>query len=151
MSLDVYLKSETPFWKQATSGIFIREGGKTFEISREEWDRRKPGVEPVAVVNQDDMTNDLYHDNITHNLTTMAKEAGIYKELWRPEELGVEKAWQLICPLSAGLVTLLRDPAHFKTFDPENGWGNYDVLVEFVKNYLRACIDNPDAKVEVCR
>lgn len=30
--------------------------------------------------------------NITHNLGRMAKEAGIYQHLWRPEEIGVTKA-----------------------------------------------------------
>ena len=34
-----------------------------------------------------------YSANITHNLGKMAEEAGIYKHLWRPEEIGITKAW----------------------------------------------------------
>lgn len=38
----------------------------------------------------------LYWANITHNLNSMAGAAGIYQHLWRPEEVGVTKARQLI-------------------------------------------------------
>lgn len=81
----------------------------------------------------------------------MAEEAGIYKALWRPEELGITKASQLIAPLGTGLDELLSNPEHFKAFNPTNGWGDYDGLVNFVKNYIKACVDYPDAQVEVCR
>lgn len=38
----------TPDNKKAAcnSGIFVRELGATIEISREEWDKRAPGIEP---------------------------------------------------------------------------------------------------------
>lgn len=32
---------------------------------------------------------DVFWANITHNLGRMADEAGIYKHLWRPEEIGM--------------------------------------------------------------
>lgn len=89
--------------------------------------------------------------NITHNLNVMAEAAGIYKELWRPDEIGITKASQLIAPLQAGLDLLLSDPDRFKQYNPKNGWGEYESLVEFVENYLEACEDNPDATVEVSR
>ena len=31
---------------------------------------------------------EVFSANITHNLGAMAKEAGIYMHLWRPDELG---------------------------------------------------------------
>jgi hypothetical protein len=89
--------------------------------------------------------------NITHNLGGMAGEAGIYKHLWRPEELGISKAKELISPLAVGLTTLLADPDKFKQHNPQNGWGNYDVLVRFVAEYLQACIQYPEADIEVSR
>ena len=94
---------------------------------------------------------EIYESNITHNLGLMAKKAGIYKYLWRPEEIGIFKASQLIEPLSAGLDLLLSDPDRFKKYDPSNGWGDYDGLVDFVRNYLAACEENQDAKVNVSR
>ena len=93
----------------------------------------------------------IYDRNITHNLNKMADEAGIYKHLWRPEEIEITKAAQLIEPLREGLSLLLSDPERFKKFDPENKWGDYDGLVNFVREYLAACEENPNASVSVSR
>jgi hypothetical protein len=93
----------------------------------------------------------IYDANITHNLGKMAKEAGIYMALWRPDEIGIAKAADLIEPLAEGLRKLVSDPDRFKAFNPENGWGSYDSLVKFVREYLDACIENPNAKVDVWR
>ena len=93
----------------------------------------------------------VYEANITHNLGAMAKEAGIYQQLWRPDEIGVTKAAELIEPLRAGLTLLEGDEARFRKFNPSNGWGDYYGLVEFVRQYLAACESNPDADVRVSR
>lgn len=93
----------------------------------------------------------VYESNITHNLNSMAREAGIYMHLWRPDEIGITTAEQLIEPLTAGLALLESDPDRFKRLNPENGWGSYGALVVFVRDYLEACKENPDAKVEVSR
>jgi hypothetical protein len=94
---------------------------------------------------------EVYSANITHNLGEMAAEAGIYKHLWRPEELGIESASELIVPLTKGLLLLHSDPDRFKKFNAPNGWGLYENFVEFVEKYLKACAENPDAKVHACR
>lgn len=94
---------------------------------------------------------EIYAAKITHNLNTMANAAGIYQHLWRPEELGITKASQLIEPLTEGLAKLTADPEHYKTFNPKNGWGDYEDLVQFVRHYLNACTENPDATIEVSR
>jgi len=93
----------------------------------------------------------IYDANITHNLNNMADEAGIYKHLWRPEEIGITHAKQLINPLREGLALLLSDPERFKKFDPKNKWGDYDGLVKFVRSYAAACEENPNAEVSVSR
>lgn len=93
----------------------------------------------------------LYSTNITHNLNTMAEEAGIYKALWRPEEIGITTASELIAPLSAGLALMESDPKRFKEFDSPNGWGLYVNFVPFVRDYLDACKRFPSARVEVSR
>jgi len=95
--------------------------------------------------------HEVYDANITHNLGEMAGEAGIYQALWRPEEIGIEFAKELIEPLTDGLNALLADPAHFEKFNSENGWGMYEHFVPFVRNYLEACKKNPKAKVETDR
>jgi hypothetical protein len=94
---------------------------------------------------------EVYWRNITHNLGPMAKESGIYQHLWRPEELGITTAQELIEPLTEGLAKLKADPDHYSEFNAANGWGLYEHFVPFVESYLEACKENPDAKIEVSR
>lgn len=94
---------------------------------------------------------EVYSRNITHNLNSMADAAGMYMHLWRPEEIGITKASELIEPLTAGLKLLRSDPDKFRAFDAPNGWGRYEDLVEFVADYLEACKEHPDAAVHACR
>lgn len=94
---------------------------------------------------------EVYWRNITHNLNVMAMQAGIYECLWRPDELNITKASELIEPLRTGLTLLKSDPARFMKLNPPNGWGNYDNLVAFVTDYLEACESNPDAEVNISR
>lgn len=93
----------------------------------------------------------VFESKITHNLSGMAKEAGIYWCIWRPEEADVVEAYQLIPHLREGLALLLSEPDRFKKFNPANGWGDYYTLVGFVQEYLKACEDNACADVEVSR
>ena len=153
MSLDVSLSIPELRMAEPHHAIFVRRGGSTVEITRAEWDATNPGVEPVsATVNFDagDKT-EVYSDNITHNLTKMADEAGIYEPLWRPDEVGITKAEQLVEPLSAVLERLHAEPNRYRKFDPPNGWGKYENLVVFVDRYLAACRKFPAADVSVSR
>lgn len=93
----------------------------------------------------------IYDRNITHNLNKMAAAAGIYKHLWRPDEIEITKAGQLIEPLREGLKRLRDDPEKYKAFNPDNGWGDYEGLVNFVSEYLSECEENPNATVRVSR
>lgn len=89
-----------------------------------------------------------YSANITHNLNKMAEAAGIYKHLWRPEEIGITFARDLIQPLREGLEMLVRYPDKFEQFNAPNGWGLYVHFVPFVANYLAACEQSPNARVQ---
>ena len=93
----------------------------------------------------------LFSSNITHNLGAMAKEAGIYQHLWRPEEIGITKARQLIEPLRAGIALMKSDRERFEKRNAANGWGTYRNFVPFVDGYLAACEDHPDTNVRVSR
>lgn len=94
---------------------------------------------------------EIYSANITHNLNTMAQAAGIYEALWRPEEIGITKAGQLVEPLRSGLAKLEGDPSKFEAYNSPNGWGLYKHFVPFVRNYLEACENSPEATVSVSR
>ena len=93
----------------------------------------------------------VFTSNITHNLGKMAEEAGIYYHLWRPDEIGVTKAEQLILPLEEGIRLMKADPDRFRKHDAPNGWGLYEHFVPWIEEYLAACKENPDAKIEVSR
>ena len=138
--------------KKKERKIYIREDGSTKQITREEWDKRFPGREPVtACTETEDGKQEVFTANVTHNLAEMADEAKIYKHLWRPEELGIKFASELIAPLGKGLQRLKNSPEEFKKFNPTNGWGNYEGLISFVERYLEACIQYPDALIDISR
>ena len=105
----------------------------------------------------------VYSGNITHNLGKMAREvkyglewAGVadlslYDVLWRPDEHGFKLAKDISDLLDIGWNILLSDPEKYKRYNPENGWGSYDGLVQFVYKYRNACWDNPEAELSVSR
>lgn len=94
---------------------------------------------------------EVFSSNITHNLGGMAGAAGIYKALWRPEEINIKMAKDLIPLLQEGLNKLIANPSYYKTFNASNGWGMYEHFVPFVREYLEACEAHPDAVVDACR
>lgn len=149
MSLDVYLTIDESV-KRHGSGIYIRESGSTREVTMDEWSERFPGKEPI-VSSYSYQSNTVFSRNITHNLGAMAREAGIYKHLWRPDEIGIDTAAELIEPLQMGLDRLKSNYLHYAEFNPSNGWGDYDGLVSFVSSYLTACKKYPQAKVSASR
>jgi len=85
---------------------------------------------------------------MTHNMTAMADEAGIYDCLWRPEENGYQTAGQIIPVLEAGIKAMEADSVRFKAFNPKNGWGDYTVFLQWLKKVLAACEKNPDYEIE---
>jgi len=147
MSLDVSLLSDTPIEKIGT-GVFVREEGGTRELTLEEVREKWPEAD---VSEEKYESNKIYAANITHNLNTMAAAAGLYEALWRPDENNWMKASDLIEVLEAGLEKLKAEPEKFKKYEPDNGWGTYDGLVEFTEKYLAACKANPETRVEVSR
>lgn len=148
MSLDVSLIDEEPIKKQGT-GVFVRDNGANRELTQEEVAAKFPGaaVAPLQMYE----TTEVYDANITHNLGSMAQKADLYTALWRPDEQGWTTAKDITGMLERGLKRLKKDPEGFKKLNPENGWGSYEGLVEFVENYLAACKQYPNAKIEVSR
>lgn len=97
------------------------------------------------------MPSNVYCGNVTHNLGAMAEAAGIYQALWRPEDIGITTAAQLIEPLRAALAAMRANPDRFTPHNPPNGWGTYEGFVNFVAEYLARCEAHPDATVSVSR
>jgi hypothetical protein len=99
----------------------------------------------------------IYSGNITHNLTTMARQVpvsptlSLYDILWRADEHQLTHAKDIVNYLDIGWNILLSKPEYYKQYNPENGWGTYESLERFVYNYRNACWDNPDAEISICR
>lgn len=94
----------------------------------------------------------VFEANYTHNCGEMAKEAGIYRYVWRPEECeDVKTAGDLIEPLRQGIKLMEDDPARFIALNPKNSWGSYESFLPWLRKYLTACIENPKATINACR
>ncbi|WP_046060029.1 hypothetical protein [Paracidovorax citrulli] len=100
---------------------------------------------------EDEDGKELYGANITHNLADMARAAGIYMCLWRPEEIGITRASEVIEPLAKGLADLATNQAKYEAYNAPNGWGMWKHFVPFCAAYLQACRDHPNALVRACR
>lgn len=96
-------------------------------------------------------SEELFSSNITHNLGRMAREAGIYDCLWRPDEHAITHARQMIDPLRAGIALLKSEPDRFKHLSTPNGWGTYEQFVPWVEKVLVACEAYPEGEVTVSR
>ena len=94
---------------------------------------------------------DVCDANTTHNHTKHAHAIGIYKHLWRPEELGIKKAHEMISPLQGAINELRVNPEKYRQYDNSEGWGTVEYFLEFMEKVLCACEEHPDADVEVWR
>lgn len=93
----------------------------------------------------------VFEANITHNCGRMANEAAIYHFIWRPETCNVKVAGDLIQPLQNAIKSMEEAPKRYIAFNAENGWGTYKDFLPWLKDYLQACIEYPEAKVRASR
>lgn len=91
----------------------------------------------------------VFEKNTTHNHGKIATALGIYKHLWRPEELGIRQAKELVAPLKAAIKELENNPTKYAEHDPANGWGSVESFMIFLDAVCQACFDNPYAEIEV--
>ena len=89
----------------------------------------------------------VYEGSISSFFTEMAGAAGVYRQVWRPEELGIEKASQLIEPLRAGIYRMEDSQKKFRSLNGTEKWETSDRFRQFLSEYLRACEQHPDADV----
>jgi chromosome segregation ATPase len=110
-----------------------------------------------AIQKEIEQLEDAYDDaelaslNITHNLNKMAEAVGLYEVLWRPEEIGITSASQMIPLLEKGIKELETYPEKYKAFNAPNGWGKYENFLSFCQSALHRCREYPDAVIEASR
>lgn len=150
MSLDITIISPESHIIKSTC-LLIRDNGSTREVTPEECLQKFPDVfksiDEIPI--QEYETHEFWSGNITHNLTEMAKDClcwdglSLYQLLWRDNPPKFKK-WTYIAHLSECLNILKDDPEHFKKFNPENGWGTYEQLCNFVEDFIKALITMPE-------
>lgn len=84
----------------------------------------------------------VFDKNVGSSLVGLAEEIGLDQRIWQPGEHGIDKAGQLIEPLTTGLAKLQSG----KSFDEKR-----HRLTCAVSEYLTACREHPDATVTVWR
>ena len=87
-------------------------------------------------------TVNVFYLNVPTCYKPIAEKVGILDYIWKPNELGISKAEQLISPLTIGLQLLESVPGHFGVAQE-----TLDDFVECVRKYLAACEQNPDAEI----
>ena len=72
MSLDLHIISKTPVKKRGT-GVYVRENGRTRELrTLDEVINHFPDADISHVEEYVYETDEIWHENITHNMTKMA-------------------------------------------------------------------------------
>lgn len=158
MSLDLYIESKTPITHRGT-GVYVRENGETKELqTKEEVLRHFPDVNPDEIEVREYEDNTYFHLNLTHNLNKMAAKCepvtyasngvpysmrhNLYKVLWRPGEIGIiTPTMSYVDNVIQCYKRLMEEPDFFKQYNPENGWGTYEQLLEGTRKYVGALMD----------
>ena len=153
MSLDLHIISKTPVKKRGT-GVYVRENGRTRELrTLDEVINHFPDADISHVEEYVYETDEIWHGNITHNMTRMADlvpigELTLYDYLWRPEEHGYKTASvDYMKGVFEGLLYMKMHKEELLPFeppiDPETGerWGNYDLLVSFCASLVKCLME----------
>ena len=150
MSLDLYIKTNAPVIKRGT-GVYVREDGKNRELkTMAEVQEHFPDADLSHIKVFEYETNDVWHENITHNMNEMAGQVPIgehtlYEYLWRPDEIGITHITrEYAVAVFNGLMYMKEHKKDLLPFEPpinpETGtrWGSYDLLVEFCTSLVNA-------------
>jgi len=108
---------------------------------------------PVETDSEDDCMHVVWERNVTHNLGRLADALGVYEIIWRPEETDgmIECADDMVPPLEVAISVLLDKFDEYKKYEPENGWGTRNGFIRFMRGYLEACHEFPNALIKASR
>ena len=151
MSLDLYIISEKPRTIVGT-GVYIRENGRTRELKTPEEVRLYFPGKDVELRKYE--TDEVWHENMTHNLGKMARKVignkrNLYELLWRPQEDQVTQEW--ISEILECYKYILNNQELLKKMEEDNRiyeddgssyiWGSFDNLKNFVGSLVKCLID----------
>ena len=153
MSLDLYITSKTPVRKRGT-GVYVRENGRTLELKTlNEVIDHFPDADTSHIKEYVYETDEVWHENITHNMTEMAHhvpigELTLYDYLWHPEENGFKVASEeYLKGLFEGLLYLKKHKKELLPYEPPinpktgERWGDYDLLLSFCVSLVKCLME----------
>lgn len=100
---------------------------------------------------------ELHVGNITHNLNQMAMHVPVsdtltlYNVLWRPDESDLKTTDDILEYVTIGVKYLIDHKEELLQYNPDNGWGSYEGLLDFTKRVGSACLFHPHCEIEVSR
>lgn len=92
----------------------------------------------------------VYDANITHNLSKMAFEAGIYDAIWGVSD-GQTTCTQVSEMLAKGILDIKQRPEYYRQFSAQNGWGTYEQFIPWLEKLLEAYIKYPNATISISK
>ncbi len=89
--------------------------------------------------------------NCTYNLAPMFDKAfnfdyGEYPGLRGLHELGAHGA---ILILKNAVAKMKANSGEYRKLNPPNGWGNYEIALEYLEAILAACVEHPKGTIEI--
>lgn len=90
----------------------------------------------------------VYSGNMTHNVADMWREAGCYDALYNSEGMCAETIKPF---LQKALKAMVINKKGYETLNPENGWGDYQSAIEYLKEVLEACENNPEGIISISK
>ena len=124
----------------------MRENGRTVDLrTMEEVRKHFPDSDLSDISEYEYVDEDYWHGNITHNMTGMAGHVPVggssltlYDLLWHPEEHGFLMAGSpgYRDGVLHGYLYLREHRESLIKYNPENGWGDYGLLLGFTEDFL---------------
>jgi hypothetical protein len=87
-------------------------------------------------------------ENITHNVSAMWHEAGIYDLLYNSEG---KLAKDIVDGLENGFKDMYAHPAKYEMLNSPNGWGTYPHALDFLTRVIQDCYKFPDSTIEISK
>ncbi len=155
MSLDLTIKTNKLI-RHVSTGVYIREDGCTKELKTiDDVKKHFPNKDISHICEQVYYDDELWTKNITHNLSEMAEHVIINDQinlcdlLWKPKDNGFDIVTQIYIDYISNALRILKSKKkELEKFNPKNNWGNYDLLLDFVNEYMDV-LNTLDLKNEI--
>lgn len=86
--------------------------------------------------------------NITNNLIDFAIALNCYECIWKPKNLNIITAYQLLPHLYEAYYNVIKYGDIYLSLLPKNGWGTKEQFLNFIDQYIEACITYPNTLIE---